>query len=134
MRIAVRWADEFNLTGATPERAAERFARLDEACRAAGRDPSSLARSVMVGVLIGRDRDEVVGRSRALVELVGADGDAEEWFVSRRARWVYGTPDEARETIARYGEAGARRIMLQDMLPWDLEMVDLLGRELVGRA
>jgi F420-dependent oxidoreductase-like protein len=134
MRMAARWADEFNLSGATPERAAERFGRLDDACRAIGRDPASLVRSAMVGVLVGRDQAEVERRSAALLELVGADGSAEEWFVPRRARWIYGTPDEAREAISRYAAAGVERLMLQDLLPWDLEMVDLLGREIVDRV
>ena len=40
-------------TRASPE------AELDEACRAAGRDPKSLTRSAMVGVLMGRDAAEV---------------------------------------------------------------------------
>jgi len=44
------------------------------------------------------------------------------------------TPDEAREAIRRYAEAGVERLMLQDLLPWDLDMVDLMGRELLGRA
>jgi alkanesulfonate monooxygenase len=134
MRIAARWADEFNLSSPTPERAADRLARLDDACRAIGRDPASLTRSAMVGVLVGEDRAAVERRSHELIRLVGADVAAEEWFVSRRARWIYGTPDEARETIRRYATAGVERLMLQDLLPWDLEMVDLLGGELVGRV
>ncbi len=134
MRIAARWADEFDLTGATPERAAERFGRLDETCRALGRAPETLARSVMVGVLVGRDADEVRDRTDALLRLVDvdADADAEEWFAPRRGRWILGTPVEAREAIGRYAAAAAERIVLQDLLPWDLEMVDLLGRELVA--
>jgi F420-dependent oxidoreductase-like protein len=134
MRIAARWADEFNLSSPTPERAADRFALLDDACRAIGRDPASLTRSAMVGVLVGEDRAAVERRSQEMIRLVGADVAAEEWFVARRARWIYGTPDEAREAIDRYAAAGVERLMLQDLLPWDLEMVDLLGRELVGRV
>ena len=34
----------------------------------------------------------------------------------------------------RFAEAGIERIMLQDFLPWDLDMVDVMGEELVGRA
>ncbi len=45
-----------------------------------------------------------------------------------------GTPDEARATVRRYADAGVERIMLQDFLPRDLPMVELLGRELVGRV
>jgi F420-dependent oxidoreductase-like protein len=131
MRIAVRWADEFNLTGATPARAVERFARLDETCRTLGRDPATLRHSVMVGVLVGRDADEVRARTEALVRLVGAEADAEDWFAPRRERWVLGSPEEARDTVTRYATAGAERIVLQDLLPWDLEMVDLIGAEIV---
>lgn len=134
MRLAVAWADEFNLTGSTPERTAERFARLDDACRAAGREPATLARSAMVGVLVGEDQAAVERRTEALMELVGAEGSAEAWFAPRRTRWIVGTPEEARETIRRYADAGVERLMLQDLLPWDLDMVDLLGRELVGRV
>ncbi len=134
MRIAARWADEFNVTSSSPERVVERFARLDDACRAVGRDPATLARSAMVGVLVGTDQAEVDRRSRALLELVGADATADEWFAARRPRWIYGTLDEACETIRRFAAAGCERLMLQDLLPWDLDMVDLLGREIVGRV
>src|SRR6185369_2813146 len=54
-RIAARWADEFNLSSASPEVAREKYAALDEACRAIGRDPASVTRSAMVGTLVGAD-------------------------------------------------------------------------------
>ena len=49
-------------------------------------------------------------------------------------RWIIGTPDEARAMIRRFADAGVERIMLQDFLPWDLEMVDLMGAELIGKV
>ena len=108
---------------------------LEAACAAIGRDPSTLARSTMAGVLIGRDSDEVKRREQALLAAFGADlEDGEAWLDERRQRWVYGTPDQAREQLVRFAEAGMERIMLQDFLPWDLDMVDLMGEELVGRA
>ena len=39
-----------------------------------------------------------------------------------------GTPDEAWERIRALEAAGAQRIMFQDFLPRDLEMVRLIGR------
>ena len=37
--------------------------------------------------------------------------------------------------IAAVRQRRAReRIMLQDFLPWDLEMIDLMGKEIVGRV
>jgi alkanesulfonate monooxygenase SsuD/methylene tetrahydromethanopterin reductase-like flavin-dependent oxidoreductase (luciferase family) len=134
-RIAARWADEFNLTSSSPERATERFAELDKAVAAAGRDPSTLAKSAMVGTVIGATADEVQRRFAALTTAFGiGPAGVDAWVEGRRARWIVGTPDEARATIRGYAEAGAERLMLQDFLPLDLDMVALMGRELVGRV
>lgn len=134
MRIAARYADEYNITSSGPERVAQRMAMLDAACRDIGRDPASLRRSAMVGTLIGRDETEVTGRERALLAAFGmAEADA-AWFEERRGRWIIGTPDEARAMVRRFEEAGIERLMLQDFMPRDLEMIDQLGSELVGRV
>jgi alkanesulfonate monooxygenase SsuD/methylene tetrahydromethanopterin reductase-like flavin-dependent oxidoreductase (luciferase family) len=134
-RIAARYADEFNLSSSSPEKAAAVGVELEAACEAIGRDPSTLARSTMSGVLIGRTREEVEAREQALLAAFGTDlEDGEAWLDERRQRWVYGTPDEAREQLRRFADAGMERIMLQDFLPWDLDHVDLMGEELVGRA
>jgi len=94
MRIAVRYADEFNLSSSSPDRAADRFARLDETARAAGRDPATLVHSAMVGVLVGRDAAEWTAdaaRSSSIRHREAA------WHGSRSAaRRIFGTPDEAR--------------------------------------
>jgi F420-dependent oxidoreductase-like protein len=129
-RIAARHSDEFNLSSGGPEEAAERFAALDEACRAIGREPATLTHSVMAGVLIGRDGAEVAAREQALLRAVGADEEAEEWLSTRRERWVYGTPDRAREQAARFEAAGAERLVLQDFLPRDMEMISLMAEVL----
>jgi alkanesulfonate monooxygenase SsuD/methylene tetrahydromethanopterin reductase-like flavin-dependent oxidoreductase (luciferase family) len=134
-RIAARWADEYNLSSSSPERTAEQMAILDETCRSAGRDPAGLARSAMVGVLVGADAAGIRARGRAMLETFAIPaGEADDWLVARRRRWITGTPDEARATVARFAAAGVERLMLQDFLPWDLEMIELLGRELIGKA
>ena len=89
----------------------------------------------MAGVLVGRTRAEVTAREVELVAVFGSDLETgEAWLEERRTRWVYGTPDEARAQVERFAAAGMERIMLQDVLPWDLDMVDVMGEELVGRA
>lgn len=134
LRLAARYADEFNLSSSTPDRAREVAAELDAACRAIGRDPATLARSTMSGVLVGRTREEVESRERTLLEAFGDDAEVgEAWLEERRTRWVHGTPDEARAQVARFAAAGMERIMLQDFLPWDLDMIDVMGEEIVGR-
>jgi alkanesulfonate monooxygenase SsuD/methylene tetrahydromethanopterin reductase-like flavin-dependent oxidoreductase (luciferase family) len=134
-RIAARYSDEFNLSSSSPEDAKAKQAELDAACRAIGRDPRSLTRSAMVGVLVGRDAGEVSRRADALLGAFGqAAAGGLEWLEARRNRWIMGTPDEARAMVARFAEAGIERIMLQDFLPRDLEMIDLMAQELVAKA
>jgi alkanesulfonate monooxygenase len=134
-RMAARYADEFNLTSSSPERAAEKYAELAATCRAADRDPSTLTRSAMVGTMLGADESEVDRRRTALLRALGvAEDGGSAWYEARRARWILGTPDDARVMVRRFAEAGVERLMLQDFLPWDLEMVDLMGAELVGRV
>ena len=56
--LAARFADDFNMPGPSLQQVAEQFARVDDACRKIGRDPSSLTRSVWLTVCIGRDEAE----------------------------------------------------------------------------
>lgn len=131
MRIAARYADEFNLSSVAPEQAREKFAGLSAACEAIGRDPASVTRSAMVGTLIGRDDAEYRRRQEALLGVFGPGEDADDWFRTREKRWILGTPDQAREMVARFADAGAERLMLQDFVPRDLEMVDLMAEVLL---
>ena len=134
-RMAARYADEFNLSSSSPERVRDRLAALDEVLRAAGREPATMTRSAMVGTMIGRDEAEVEQRRGALFEaLQVAEAGAADWYEARRPRWILGTPDEARAMVRRFADAGVERLMLQDFLPRDLDMVDLLGEELIGRV
>ena len=134
LSLTARYADEYNVVSARPETAQRVFADLDDACRAIGRDPGELTRSAMVGVLVGRDQDEVDRRQGELMRALGDPGSAEAWVEERRTRWVYGLPDGARAAVRRFADAGVERIMLQDFVPWDLEMVDVLGEVLVGQV
>ena len=134
-RVAAKYSDEFNLTSSSPEIARKAQADLDEACRVIGRDPKSLTRSAMVGVLVGRDAAEVSRRADALLGEFGQDASKGiDWLEMRRDRWIMGTPDEARAKVARFADAGIERIMLQDFLPRDLELIDLLAAELIGKV
>ncbi|MEO8468571.1 MAG: LLM class flavin-dependent oxidoreductase [Chloroflexota bacterium] len=134
-RLAARYADEFNLNGSSPARTREQYALLDQACRDIGRDPATLTHSAMVGAMLGVDEAEIVRRQTGLLASLGvAPAGDSDWFAERRDRWIIGTPDQARSTIRAYADAGVERIMLQDFLPLDLEMVDLMGAELVGKV
>ena len=91
----------------------------------------------MVGVLIGATPDELEARERTLLEAFGPDefADGEAWLEERRDAL---DPRHAGRGAGPIGSGSrppaSQRIMLQDFLPWDLEHIDLMGEELVGRA
>jgi alkanesulfonate monooxygenase SsuD/methylene tetrahydromethanopterin reductase-like flavin-dependent oxidoreductase (luciferase family) len=134
LRIAARWSDEYNLSSTGPEQATVTYAKLDDACRAIGRDPKEIGRSAMAGVLVGRTDDEVQAREATLLAAFGEDANGDDWLEERRERWVVGTPDKALATLRRYADAGVERVMLQDFIPWDLDHIDVMGETLVGRV
>jgi F420-dependent oxidoreductase-like protein len=130
LRIAARYTDEFNLSSSSPATASTKFAELGAACEAIGRDPATMGRSVMAGVLIGRDEAEFARRKTALLAAFGNESGGDAWFATRKPRWILGTPDQARAMVQRFAAAGAERLMLQDFIPRDLEMIDLMAESL----
>jgi F420-dependent oxidoreductase-like protein len=58
MRIAARFADEWNVWG-TPETLAKKGQVLEQHCETAGRDPSTIKRSAQVLIVMSEDNAEV---------------------------------------------------------------------------
>ncbi len=124
---AVRFADEYDTTFASPEECRRRKRRLDEACERVGRDPASLAFSLMTGCVIGTDRDDVRRRAGELMERVGADNDLEDFVRERAERTLIGTVEEVQSRLDEYADAGVERIFLQHLVHRDLDAVALMG-------
>jgi F420-dependent oxidoreductase-like protein len=118
--LAARYADEFNVAFVDVETTRAQFGRVREACDAAGRDPGSLAWSTALVVCVGADEGEYARRAEA----IGRDPE------ELRGDGVAGTPEQARETLAAYAEAGAERVYLQVLDLADLEHLDLIAAEL----
>jgi len=131
-RLVAAYADEFNRTSATPDNVREAYGRVRSACSAVGREPSSVVLSAMVGVLVAESEGDLRDRLRSQVTFVASPSSADAWLAKRRDRWIIGTPDQARARIDEFAAAGVQRIMLQDFLPRDLEMVALMGRIATG--
>jgi F420-dependent oxidoreductase-like protein len=124
---AVRWADEYNVVGPSPQEAEELRTALDRAAEQAGRDP--LVLSVMTTCLVGEDEQVVARRAGELAPEYGAAGTA-ELLRDHSETWICGTPAQAREQLRRLADAGVQRVMLQHLLHRDIEMVELIGGEL----
>jgi len=113
--LAARWADEYNTVGPTPERCAELRGDLDDACRRHGREPSSLALSVMSTGIVGINQNEFQERVRGMLRATNNDDSPEDFVRESRSEQVLGTVDEAVEKLRAYEAAGVERIMLQHL-------------------
>jgi alkanesulfonate monooxygenase SsuD/methylene tetrahydromethanopterin reductase-like flavin-dependent oxidoreductase (luciferase family) len=114
VRAAVRFADEYNTVWPTVEEAGERRRRLDDAARAAGREP--LRFSMMIGCVTGRDERELRPRLDRFKGLTGTDEPP-----------LAGTVDQVVEQLRAYEAVGVERVMLQHLAHEDVEMVAILG-------
>ncbi len=116
--LVARFAAEWNAFFITPDRFAELNATLDGLLGAAGRTPGEVRRSLMTGLVFGRDdaelHDNLRGRS---VEDAQARGV------------VIGTASAVKEQLAHFAQAGVQRVMLQ----W-IDLDNLAGLEALAHA
>jgi alkanesulfonate monooxygenase SsuD/methylene tetrahydromethanopterin reductase-like flavin-dependent oxidoreductase (luciferase family) len=115
VRAAIRYADEYNTAMPTLEQARERFTIVDAAVAQAGRAP--LVFSILAGAAIGRDEAEAQDRLRAWTEFTSLGGPPQ--FV--------GTVEQVAEQIQTFAALGVSRVMLQQLVHTDVDMVPLLG-------
>jgi F420-dependent oxidoreductase-like protein len=129
--LATRYANEVNTLGAPNDELRERKERLDRACAEAGRDPPSLAFSVMTACFVGADRAELLDRLRAFLSLRDGDADPEALLAERADRWLAGTVDEVAARIEELRAVGVSRVFLQHLNHSDDAMVTLVGEQLL---
>ena len=130
--LVAQWADEFNRSSASPERLVRSYGRVRDACAAIGRDPDEVVLSAMIGTLVAETESELEERVHDQLIMLGSDDSADAWLAERRTRWIIGTPDQARSQIETLAAAGAQRLMFQDFLPRDLDMIALMGKIAAG--
>ena len=127
--LAARWADEYNTVFPSLDDVADRRVRLVEAYKEANRDPDELRLSMMTRCIVGADEDEVRTRVRADMERAGEEGDVDAYLEANADRWLVGTVDQVVERLRAFADAGVCRVMCQHVAHTDLDMVELLGRQ-----
>ena len=100
------------------------FARIREACEAAGRYPSSMIYSVAQTVCCGKDEAEFRRRAAA----IGWEPD------TIRETAVGGTPGEVAAKIAEFAEIGAERVYLQVLDLSDLGHLELIASDVAPQV
>jgi F420-dependent oxidoreductase-like protein len=123
VRLAASYADEYNTPFPTLDDVRERRESVLRACEAAGREP--LPFSVMTGLLVGTDESELRDRATRLGERIGSDADS--LLNDPPPAWIVGTVDRAVEQLGTLRDAGVSRVMCQNLLHDDLDVVAMIG-------
>ena len=130
LRIAARWASEYNTVFAGPERIAELRGKLDAACEKRRPRPGDAA-------ALGDDRAGSWGRPARRSSTAprgcrpgrGRATTARPSSPEANDAWIVGTVEEAVEQLRALHEAGCTRVMAQHLLHRDIEAIELIGRE-----
>lgn len=120
-RLAAKFADEFNVAFSAYDVSEKQFGLVDDACRALGRDPKSLLRSVAQVVCCGATDAEVARRAAN----IGREVD------ELKANGIAGTPAEVIEKIHEWGQLGLSRLYLQVLDMKDLDHVHLIASDVM---
>lgn len=119
--LAARFADEFNMPFVDSVTAAAQYERVDEACRAIGRDPAGVIRSTAQVVCVGWDDAQVARRADA----IGREVD------ELKRNGLAGSPAEVVDRIGQWREqTGVSRIYLQVLDLGDFDHLELIAAEI----
>lgn len=133
LKIVGREAGEWNLTRLDEETFKQKSGVVDASCREAGREPSSIRRSIMTMYLIGRDSGELRRRAeelgRVLPRFAGLSPDEIIERASESA--LVGTPAEIVARIQEFARLGVDLFMLQHFLMDDRDALRLLADEVM---
>jgi len=121
--LAVRFAREYNTMGSVAECRARR-GLLDQACRRAGRDPASLALSVMGFAALGESAADAADRERRALECIPG---SRHLFAQASGKFVGGL-DAVATLLRDYAAAGVSRVYLNHFDRRDLRGIELMGR------
>ena len=122
--LVAQYATEWNGVYIPPKTFAERSAQLDELLEGNGRHPSEVRRSLMTGLVFGKDQADfdakMAQRTVTAAEL-------------RERGLVVGTSNEIVDQLGTFAEAGVQRIMLQWIDLDDMARLEALGRVVGNR-
>jgi len=124
LRVVAKHADEWNLFG-SPDEFRRKGAILEEHCRAVGRDPASIEKSVAAPLALTLDRSRV----DPLIADIAARRRADPAQLKPGMLW--GTPEDIVRQVEAYRDAGVRHIILSLRPPYDLDQLERFAAEVI---
>jgi F420-dependent oxidoreductase-like protein len=130
LRMVARFADEWNSNAANLETYRHKVDVLEQRCKEVGRDSSEIARSIMVGHIIGANDADVRARAARIQEIMPSMQGLSLDEVMERTHsrgWLVGTPDRVVDDIKTLAGLGVSRLMLQTHDQEDMAALELFA-------
>jgi len=123
-RLVATYASDFNVPFMALADIPETLTRVDAACEAIDRDPSTVVKSAALVACVGATEADIERRAAA----IGRDVD------ELRENGLAGTYDEATAKLAEFAAAGIQRVYLQILDLADLDHVSEIGANVLPAA
>lgn len=137
LRIVAKYANEWNCVNLAPGAYADKVGVLERHCEREGRDPATIARSMMTFAVIGPDEETLDRGTRRLMGMWGArEGmtPAEYRAGMRQRGLLAGGTDEIVDTLGKLAEQGLQEIDFQHFDFDDDTVPQYIAAELAPRV
>src|SRR2546426_12579447 len=124
LRLVAQYADACNIGGDIPT-IKHKLAVLKQHCEQLGRDYESIKRTTLIDYCVIAETEAGV-----LAKLTPQERDNVEEL---RQTWLIGTPEQIRERLAEYEEAGIQELIVRFVDAAQLEPLRLFARECIQR-
>jgi len=124
LKMVARYADTWNSFG-TEDVFRHKLSVLDEHCRAVGRDPQTIEKSVSLPPVLSKDRSKL---DAMLVDMAGRRAMSIE---DARAGMLWGSPDDAIKKLEAFRDLGVTHIILSLRRPYDVSQLEMFAREVI---
>ena len=133
-RLAAQFGDEFNIFGGIST-FNTRKARLLEACKTVGRDPSEIKLTSACVTIVGTDEADLKRRVQIRLDHNGQKDAAADWIATmRKDGWLVGTVDQVAEQVNELKAAGSQRIYFQLVPVNDHGMLEIIANDLAPKC
>jgi len=124
LKMVARYADAWNAFGA-PDVLRHKIEVLEGHCRAIGRDPQTIEKSVNVPPVLSKDASKLDAMLADMASRRAMTLD------EAKAGMLWGSPDQAIKKIEAYRDMGVTHIILSLRAPYDASQLELFAREVI---
>ena len=126
MEVVAKHATRYNHPFGTPEILEEKIKLLKSKCKSIKRNHNEIENSVLLRVLIGKDKDEV----KDIISKLKKKNESIAEFVIRSGDSIaIGTPDEVSSYLQRYVKIGISYFIVNFIGMYNMEMLSLFAKK-----